>query len=87
MHFTVHCLDTPDGLPTRLANYDAHKAHLVTAPVQILISGPLMADDDETMIGSFLLIAEKDRARVEALAATTRLTQPGSGLTCASTGF
>jgi uncharacterized protein YciI len=39
----------------RLANYDAHKAYLATSPVKTLISGPLLASDGETMIGSFFL--------------------------------
>ncbi|SHO66826.1 hypothetical protein SAMN02745172_03486 [Pseudoxanthobacter soli DSM 19599] len=66
MHFVIHCLDKPGALPTRLANYDAHKAYLSAPPVAIVISGPLVADDGETMIGSFFLVEAADRAAVEA---------------------
>ena len=56
-------------LPTRLANYDAHKAFLSdTSPhgVRIVMSGPLVADDGTTMIGSLFLVEAADRATVEA---------------------
>lgn len=65
-HFIVHCLDAPDALPRRLEHYEAHKAYLSTAPVRILVSGPLMSDDGETMIGSLFLIEADTKAAVEA---------------------
>jgi uncharacterized protein len=65
-HYIVHCLDAPDGLPRRLEHYEAHKAYLTAAPVRILVSGPLVSDDGETMIGSLFLIEAETRAAVEA---------------------
>lgn len=65
-HFIVHCLDASDALPRRLKHYEAHKAYLSTAPVRILVSGPLMSDDGETMIGSLFLIEAETKAAVEA---------------------
>jgi hypothetical protein len=65
MHFVVHCLDHADALDTRLANYEDHKAYLASAPVKLVISGPLLADDAETMIGSMFLIEADDKAAVE----------------------
>lgn len=65
-HFIVHCLDAADALPRRLEAYEAHKAYLSTAPVSILVSGPLMSDDGETMIGSLFLIEADTKAAVEA---------------------
>ncbi len=56
MHFVIHALDKADALPIRLANYEAHKAYLAKAKVKTVISGPLVADDGETMIGSCFLI-------------------------------
>ncbi len=56
MHYIIHCLDKPGALPVRLENYTAHRAYLAEAPVKIVISGPLVADDNETMIGSCFLI-------------------------------
>jgi len=55
MLFAVHCFDKPGALPKRLANYAAHKAHLETGPVRTVISGPLVAGDGETMIGSLFV--------------------------------
>ena len=43
MLFAIHALDFKDALPTRLANYDEHKAFLSDTArfgVKIVISGP-----------------------------------------------
>lgn len=56
MHYIIHCLDKPDHVSHRLANYDAHKTYLSAPTVRIVISGPLLADDNETMIGSCFLV-------------------------------
>jgi uncharacterized protein len=69
MLFTIHALDKPGALPTRLSTYDAHRAYLnsVTGqPVTIVMSGPLVEDDNETAKGSFFLVEAPDRAAVEA---------------------
>ncbi len=66
MHFIIHCLDKPDALPERLAHYEAHKAYLGQAPVRILVSGPLLAPDHETMIGSFFLVEAETAEAVQA---------------------
>lgn len=55
MRFVVHCLDKPGALPLRLANYEAHKSYLATGNVATVVSGPLLADDGETMIGSMFI--------------------------------
>ncbi len=66
MHFAIYCLDKPDGLATRVALYDDHRAYLAsTAPVSIVISGPLLAEDGETMIGSLFVVEADDRDAVE----------------------
>ena len=68
MLFIIHGIDKPDGLPQRLAHYEAHKAFLSDTSafgVKIVMSGPLVADDGTSMIGSFFLIEAPDRATVE----------------------
>jgi uncharacterized protein len=65
-HFVIHCLDAPGALPRRLQHYDDHKSYLASATVRILVSGPLLSDDGETMIGSFFLIEASTRADAEA---------------------
>lgn len=69
MLFAIHAIDRADALPTRLANYDAHKAFLGNTSrfgVEIVMSGPLVSDDGATMIGSLFLIEAPGRAEVEA---------------------
>lgn len=55
MRFVVHCVDKPDALPLRQANYEAHKAYLASGRVATVVSGPLLADDGETMVGSLFI--------------------------------
>jgi uncharacterized protein len=66
MHYVVHCLDHEDAVEKRLANYDAHKAYLAAASVKTVISGPLLADDAETMIGSCFVLEADSLADVQA---------------------
>ena len=66
MHFVIHCLDHSDAVQRRLDHYEAHKAYLTDPPVRIIISGPLLAEDQETMIGSFFLVEAGGRAEAEA---------------------
>ncbi len=70
MRFVVHALDKPDALGRRLAAIDAHRDYLDRAPAQhgitILLSGPLMDDAGDTMIGSFFLIDAASREDIEA---------------------
>jgi uncharacterized protein len=68
MLFSIHAIDRADALPIRLANYDAHKAFLADTSrfgVKIVMSGPLVSDDGEKMIGSLFLIEAPDRTAVE----------------------
>jgi uncharacterized protein YciI len=64
MHYTVYCLDHDGMVERRLSHYDAHKAYLATAPVKMVMSGPLLAADEETMIGSFFLYEADDIGEV-----------------------
>ena len=69
MLFAIHAIDRAGALPTRLANYDAHKAFLSDTSrygVKIVMSGPLVSDDGANMIGSLFLIEAPGRAEVEA---------------------
>jgi uncharacterized protein len=68
MLFTIHALDKPGALPRRLAAYEAHKAFLSDTSrfdLRIVMSGPLVADDGETMIGSLFIVEAPDRGCVE----------------------
>jgi uncharacterized protein YciI len=68
MLFAIHALDKPDALPIRLAHYDALKSFLSDTSaygVRIVMSGPLVADDGETMIGSLFIVEADSREAVE----------------------
>lgn len=67
MRFAVHCLDKADAVGLRLSNYEQHKAYLASAAIRTVISGPLLADDSETMIGSLIVFEAPTKADVEAL--------------------
>jgi uncharacterized protein YciI len=64
MHFTVYCLDHDGMVERRLSHYEAHKAYLATASMKTVMSGPLLAGDQQTMIGSFFLYEADDIAEV-----------------------
>ena len=69
MFFVLHAFDKAGALDMRLANYDAHKAFLSDTSayrVSVIMSGPLVADDGKTMIGSLMILEAPDRAAVEA---------------------
>lgn len=60
MHVVIFALDKADALPLRLQHYEAHKAYLASAPVKMVISGPLLGADGSTMIGSMFLLETTD---------------------------
>ena len=66
MLFAIHCLDKDGVLEKRMAAMPAHRDYLAAAPVEVVMSGPLMSDDEATVIGSFYLIEAPDRAAIEA---------------------
>ena len=66
MLFAIHCLDKDGALERRMAVMQAHRDYLAQAPVEVVMSGPLMSDDEQTIIGSFYLIEAPDRAAIEA---------------------
>lgn len=65
MLFCLHIKDKPGRIQTRMKFVDAHRAYQKNCGVEIALSGPLMAEDGETMIGSMFLIEAADRASVE----------------------
>ena len=68
MLFAIHALDGEGGVQKRLVHGDAHRAHIADAGsygVKIVISGPLVKDDGETMIGSLIVIEAPNREAAE----------------------
>ncbi len=77
MHYVIHCLDHPDNVQRRLDNYEAHKAYLGTKPISIVISGPVLADDEATMIGSCFLVEAGSLGEAEAFNANDPFKKAG----------
>ncbi len=69
MLFVIHAMDRKDALTTRAKHYRAHRQHLDESAkhgVTVISAGSLVADDDETPIGSFFMVDAKDRAAIQA---------------------
>lgn len=61
MLYSLFCVDKKDSLELRLANRDAHLAYVGQQSERIRFAGPLLADDEETMIGSLLIVEFETR--------------------------
>ncbi len=69
MHFVLYCLDKPGHGPVRAENRPAHLDYLKSKLERIVVGGPMLGDDGETVLGSMLVIEAADRAEAEAFAA------------------
>ena len=77
MLFMVQCLDKPESLALRQATRPAHLDYVKARIDHIVIAGALLADDNETMIGSGYVLAFEDRQQVEAFFADDTYVKPG----------
>lgn len=77
MHYVIHCLDHDGAVETRLAHYEAHKAYLAAATVRTVLSGPLLAEDETTMIGSHFVLEAGSLAEVVAFNASDPFARAG----------
>ena len=55
MYYAIRCNDKPNALELRIANREAHLAY-VTKTDCVAAAGPILADDEATMIGSIIII-------------------------------
>ncbi|WP_321797530.1 YciI family protein [Caballeronia sp. J97] len=65
MHHVVHCLDNPNVGDRRQANQADHRTHLQSAPGKLLVAGPLVEDDAQTIVGSFFLYEDATREELD----------------------
>lgn len=77
MRFVVHCLDKPGALPNRQLHYEAHKNYLTSGTVSTIVSGPLLDDDGETMVGSMFIFEAASKEDVVAFNAADPFTKAG----------
>ena len=90
MLFVVHAVDRVGARAARLSNLEAHKAFIADASrfdVKIVMSGPLVADDGATMIGSLFLIESPSRSNVETFNRADPLYDAGIWEVVTVTGF
>jgi uncharacterized protein YciI len=66
MMFMVQCLDKPESLALRQATRPAHLDYVKARIDHIVVAGALLADDNESMIGSGYVLSFDDRQQVEA---------------------
>jgi len=66
MLFAIYCIDKLGMAETRAAAMPAHVDYLSRSSIKIRMSGPLVADDGETIVGSLYVVEAPDRAAVEA---------------------
>lgn len=65
MLFAIYCEDSENSAASRRVHYDAHRAHLKSAPdVRVLIAGPLVGPSAADRIGSLILIEADSLERV-----------------------
>ena len=65
MLYAIHCLDRENTLSIRLENYDAHRNYLNTTQTNIVLAGPVTADDGSTPIGSVMIISVISKEEAE----------------------
>ncbi len=69
MYYVIICIDKPGQLETRMANRPDHVAYVGGFRDQLLIAGPFLDDDGETMVGSMLIMEFASQADAETFAA------------------
>jgi uncharacterized protein YciI len=67
MYFVITAFDRPDAASLRLATRPTHRDYLngEHEHVKVKLAGPLVADDNETMIGSMLVVEADSHASAE----------------------
>ena len=69
MHFVALCTDKPNGLEIRMKHRPEHLAWLDAHKARVLLAGPFLTADGQTMTGSMLVIEATDLADAEAFLA------------------
>lgn len=65
MLYALHMIDKPGVLEKRMAVLPAHQEYLKNSPIEVVMSGPLLAPDGEAIVGSLYLVEVADRADID----------------------
>jgi len=77
MQFAIYCLDKEGHTQTRLDNRPAHVEHLKAHNDHLLLAGPLLSEDGNSMIGSLLVVDFPDRVAADRFAAADPYAKAG----------
>jgi uncharacterized protein YciI len=77
MQFMIQCLDKPNQLALRMENRPAHLKYLEGFTKEIVLAGPLLTDDGQTMIGSLFITEFPSRKEAEAFSANDPFRKAG----------
>jgi hypothetical protein len=69
MQFVIYAVDKPNHLALRMETRPAHLKYLESFTKEIVLAGPLLTDDGQTMIGSLFILEVPSRKEAEAFAA------------------
>lgn len=65
MRFVIFGIDRPGKLQDRMDNLQAHRDYVDNQPLKVVLSGPLMDDAGEKMVGSLYVIEADTREQAE----------------------
>lgn len=77
MHFAIINHDKPDSLDLRMNTREVHLAYLRGAGDNLLIAGPILAEDGETPAGSILIVEAESLDAAKAFATGDPYAQAG----------
>ncbi len=69
MQFHIRCVDKADSGQVRADTRGDHLAYMGSFSDQVILAGPTLSDDGESMTGSVILLEVPDRAAAEAFSA------------------
>ena len=77
MHFIIFGIDNPGVTEKRAEVMPAHVEYLKASSIKNIMSGPLVSDDGESVVGSFYLIDAENRQAVKEFQKDDPLVQAG----------
>jgi uncharacterized protein YciI len=66
MQFLIYAVDKQNNLALRMETRPAHLKYLEDFSKEIVLAGPLLTDDGQTMIGSLFIVEMPTRKEAEA---------------------
>jgi uncharacterized protein YciI len=77
MLYLIHCIDKPGSGAIRTDQRPAHIDYLKSKPIEIVMAGPTVGDDGESVTGSFLVVEAETRAEAESFSANDPYAKAG----------